>query len=494
LQANDAVQRAEEWGPDIIDEGVFITMRCLHHLALHVYVTIVLVARSETLIGTGTAEKGVKKRPFFHKVQGCPSKEQPSEPMVAPDNVTLTVEIENAHLILIVLNSGVIHSEGRSDGSHWWLKSRVDREFITPGQFKIEVYLFDSDDAATVQSMKRSDGSISVENWQRMQKMHSPDNAGVVASRDESILEQHVSRPRSVYECALWIDGPTAGEFSAESAKAYVAGNTADYDASRGGGRLPAAWLHVLREHGLRPGSTLLELGCGFLDLANVVVPFLAHRGYACVEPNRFLPLTALAERRPSEGPSLKDYVSDRQAIFSFRSDFLLDNEAGKPRRTFDFVFAHSVLSHFGTKQVEPFFAALKEQLAYPNGLGLFSLCLCGVCSEALPAENEVGILDLEQRGGCAASGEIEWVYPWVSFFQLSSLQAAAAEHGLEAHWTPATRYLLNSAMSAMDEGEVMGEVAVAAGGLERPSWRVKQTHIAVTHKKPREKGGYDGL
>ena len=81
----------------------------------------------------------------------------------------------------------------------------------------------------------------------------------------------------------------------------------------------------------------------------------------------------------------------------------------------------------------------------------------------------------------------------------LGSEQVAAATVRLLGWAQPELvfKYLeMHSETAAAQRDAVAGkrEVAVAAGGLERPSWRVKQTHIAVTHKKPREKGGYDGL
>lgn len=185
------------------------------------------------------------------------------------------------------------------------------------------------------------------------------------------------------------------------------------------------AWLHFLRQRGLRNTSTFLEFGCGLLDLAGALLPFLQRRdAYACIEPNRFLPLTALAQQT-SAAHALLETVLERRASFSFRSDFLLDENVDgdsqddtrgvgefsplSETRRFDFIFAHSVMSHFGTTQLDPFFAAVKRQLAFPDGLGVFSLCLCSICSSTTPAPDEATLLALEDTGNCEASGEEEW-------------------------------------------------------------------------------------
>ena len=72
--------------------------------------------------------------------------------------------------------------------------------------------------------------------------------------------------------------------------------------------------------------------------------------------------------------------------LFFFCSIFLrvqpseVKNVANK-NESFDFVFAHSVLSHFGHTQLEPFFAALASHLALPGIPSFVDILFCFICS-----------------------------------------------------------------------------------------------------------------
>ena len=129
---------------------------------------------------------------------------------------------------------------------------------------------------------------------------------------------------------------------------------------------------------------------------------------YHCVEPNKFLIDSSLVESKPTN--------------LYFRNDFCAEFQIQK---LFDIIVGHSVMSHAGIKQWHNFFRSLNHHLAV-NGVALVSVCICNPC-EMNPRQHETNKEDI-----CLDSNDMEWVYPYVSYWKLSTLKNIAKTYELE--------------------------------------------------------------
>jgi len=143
---------------------------------------------------------------------------------------------------------------------------------------------------------------------------------------------------------------------SITSAIAYVTGKAdgplaVDYMASG------ACQFAVLQTAGLKPESTLLEIGCGCLLAGHYLIEYLNENNYTAIEPATWV---AAAGR----------------AHFNITKPFtLLHNTEFSAPGTFDFIHSHSVLSHACKAQLAQYFLVIKKQLNR-NGTALASLRL----------------------------------------------------------------------------------------------------------------------
>lgn len=172
------------------------------------------------------------------------------------------------------------------------------------------------------------------------------------------------------------------------------------------------AQLALLALEGLDTESRVLEYGCGPLHLARVLVPYLWPHRYCAVEPNGWLVDAARAD-----DPRLDDLLDRKAARFRQRADF----DASWFDRSFDLVFAHSVVSHMGAGQLPEFVERAAAVLA-PMGRVLFSY-----------------------REG-PDTGAAGWTYPEATFFSWDSVLVAAAAAGLRARPEPSYRALYSAA------------------------------------------------
>lgn len=194
-------------------------------------------------------------RPRFINVMGCPSSAN-IQPMPPPENITLHVAAEGAHLILVVLNGTHVFSEVSSPprNSGWFLNTTIDGTFFQEGQQKIEVLLFDEAGALAVHELKNSGSSWSFQDWQRIRMLNTQGNTHTSYAKEEGkqivVTPPEGSNnlanfetgaaassnwPRATFECALWIRRPERGRLiSLGSAKTFVAGSIKSYETSRG--------------------------------------------------------------------------------------------------------------------------------------------------------------------------------------------------------------------------------------------------------------------
>jgi cyclopropane fatty-acyl-phospholipid synthase-like methyltransferase len=192
---------------------------------------------------------------------------------------------------------------------------------------------------------------------------------------------------------------------SLEAAQRYVA-------TSRTSGELQ---LELLKLEGCVPQSHVLEVGCGCLSAGTPVMRYLKRGRYVGIEPNRWLVDAALSEW------NVRLLVRRKSPAFLERSDF----DAGGLGRTFDYVLAHSILSHCAHRQLDEFIRNVSRVLR-PNGRILASIRLAEGNAYGSPGSPD-GRDSLEE----------EWQYPGVSWFRLDTVQRTAAAYGLQVELKP---------------------------------------------------------
>jgi SAM-dependent methyltransferase len=175
--------------------------------------------------------------------------------------------------------------------------------------------------------------------------------------------------------------------------------------------RSGAAQLALLTIEGLTPEARVLEYGCGALHLARVLVPFLDGGHYCAVEPNIWLIESAL-----DVDDELASFIALRGARFEADTNF----SATSFHCTFDYVFAHSVLSHAAHWQLGQFMRAAAAVLR-PSGKIVASL--------------RIGP-DTYDEG---------WVYPSVSWFSTATIADEARAAGLVVRFVDEYRKLYTS-------------------------------------------------
>lgn len=173
--------------------------------------------------------------------------------------------------------------------------------------------------------------------------------------------------------------------------------------------------LDLLIREGLRPDSSVLDMGCGCLHAGVPLIRHLRAWRYCGVDPNEWLRLVAL------EDPAVLRLVEEKCARFSSADDF----DSSRFDVKFDFVLSHSVLSHCALWQLYLFLKNVKAALALGG---------CVLASVRLAEGNAYG-----SRGsdGGGDSEDSAWQYPGVSWFRLSTVESVASVYGLTATLVP---------------------------------------------------------
>src|SRR5207237_831903 len=99
---------------------------------------------------------------------------------------------------------------------------------------------------------------------------------------------------------------------------------------------------------GMTERSRVLEVGCGCLSSGLPLIEHLQSGRYAGIEPNRWLVEAALAKF---------PHLDTREPRFLWRSDF----DASELGMRFDYVIAHSVLSHAAHWQMEALLQRVRD-------------------------------------------------------------------------------------------------------------------------------------
>jgi len=173
--------------------------------------------------------------------------------------------------------------------------------------------------------------------------------------------------------------------------------------------------LELAKREGCKPGSKLLEIGCGNLHGAVPLIEYLEKGNYVGVDPNEWLRKVATKKRH------VRQLLKEKRARFLNVEDF----DASQLGIKFDFVFSHSVLSHCAHWQLELFLRNISRVLA-PGGRILASI--------RLAEGNAYGSSGTPDRED---SRDETWQYQAVSWFKLSTVKDAAEKQGLVAVCIP---------------------------------------------------------
>lgn len=148
--------------------------------------------------------------------------------------------------------------------------------------------------------------------------------------------------------------------------------------------------LEFLKREGLRPEHRVLDVGCGALSQGKPLIEYLDSGNYTGLDPNGWL-IEAALHKFPE--------LMGKFPSFSYDNEFTANGE-------YDFVVAHSVLSHVASWQMDQALANIRKQVT-DEAVFLASLRL-----------SEDDTVDRT------------WVYPGVSFFRLGTVIRKAHHWG----------------------------------------------------------------
>ena len=169
------------------------------------------------------------------------------------------------------------------------------------------------------------------------------------------------------------------------------------------------AQLAVLRALGCQPHHRVLEIGCGALVAGFPIMQYLERCHYMGIDPNEWLTAESAGI------PAVAAVIAVKQPQFHKRADF----HTGTGQK-FDFILAHSVLSHTSSVQFDAFLARAAEQLERGGVLA---------ASLRIAEGNAFGSPGSARRG----ADFTEWQYPGVSWFARDDVLARAQRAGFAA-------------------------------------------------------------
>lgn len=163
--------------------------------------------------------------------------------------------------------------------------------------------------------------------------------------------------------------------------------------------------LQLLKWSGLRPNHNLLEIGCGCLNGSRPIINYLDPGKYVGIDPNVSLIETGIQQQAIDQ---------EKNARFLIRDDF----DGRLAGRKFDYIFAHSVLSHAAHWQLSRFLCACRMIIA-KEGIVLASI--------RLAEGNEFGSKGSPDRND---SMDFDWQYPGNSWFKYNTVEIVADLYG----------------------------------------------------------------
>lgn len=165
--------------------------------------------------------------------------------------------------------------------------------------------------------------------------------------------------------------------------------------------------MELLKKEGLIKSSSVLEIGCGCLNLGILLIEYLDKNNYVGIDPNEWLRTDSILTNQK--------IISNKSPVFISREDF----NSSELKRDFDFIFSHSVLSHTADWQLDLFLENSKKALN-KGGKILSSIRLAE--GNSFGSEGSINRKD---------SNDEQWQYPGVSWFTMNTLNNKAAKFGL---------------------------------------------------------------
>lgn len=162
--------------------------------------------------------------------------------------------------------------------------------------------------------------------------------------------------------------------------------------------------LQLLQHEGLRKHHYVLEVGCGALMTGIPLMSFLKDGHYVGIDPNPWLMNKTLLIAENQQ------VVKEKDPLFINTTDF----DASSSNVEFDYVFAHSIMSHAADWQLSLFFEKTAQVLK-KNGKVIFSI--------RLTEPNEYG-----NTGAAEETHAQEWQYPGCSFFDKATVIQRASQ------------------------------------------------------------------
>ena len=117
--------------------------------------------------------------------------------------------------------------------------------------------------------------------------------------------------------------------------------------------------LRFLKEHGLKPESRFLDIGCGIGRAARKIVPYLNIGNYTGMD---------ISEQAIDYAKKL----SIGEGWISKRPEFVISNGSSVPKGQYDIIWAHSVFTHLPEQIIRDMMYSIKSVMA-KNGKFLFT-------------------------------------------------------------------------------------------------------------------------
>lgn len=183
--------------------------------------------------------------------------------------------------------------------------------------------------------------------------------------------------------------------------------------------------LELLLLEGLQKEDYVLEIGHGALMSAIPIMSFLEEEHYVGIDPNPWLMEASLKIN------DNKEIIHQKKPTFLFNTNF----DASSLGVTFDYIFAHSIMSHAAHWQL-PLFLNNCANVLKEGGKVVFSI--------RLTEGNEYG-----SEGADQETHAENWQYPGCSFFHKETVLAEASKRfSVVEHKKEYTKLLTNDCRS----------------------------------------------
>jgi hypothetical protein len=176
--------------------------------------------------------------------------------------------------------------------------------------------------------------------------------------------------------------------------------NAVEYCGTRPSGGI--CQLEILKNEGMKYDSFLLEIGCGPLMMGIPAMSYLDKNHYYGLEPNDWIVKQTLS-------------IPENNYIYSLKNPVISNNDnfdASSFGIKFDFIYAHSIMSHASMYQL-PLFLENSYNVIKLGGKLIFSL--------RLTTSNKYG-----NEGSDKETNSENWIYPGCSFFHQETVEKIA--------------------------------------------------------------------